>query len=72
MKSADNTFDKHRDRRAVDANGHTINFRLPAYRDAKTSKAFLNKAIERVRLHQSVTIVTDKAHTSRRGSVTFM
>ncbi|MFS4583675.1 IS6 family transposase [Phaeobacter sp. C3_T13_0] len=37
--------------RAVDANGQMIDFRLTARRDAKAAKAFLNKAIERVRLH---------------------
>ena len=37
-----------------------------ARRDAKAAKAFLNKAIERVRLHRPVTIVTDKAHSYRR------
>lgn len=34
-------------------------------RDAKTAIAFLDKAIERVRLHGPVTIVTDNAHTYR-------
>lgn len=43
-----------------------IDFRLTARRDAKAAKAFLNKAIERVRLHRPVTIVTDKAHSYRR------
>lgn len=52
--------------RAVDANGHMINFRLTARRDAKAAKAFLNKAIERVRLHRPVVIVTDKAPTYAR------
>jgi len=52
--------------RAVDANGQLIDFRLTARRDAKAAKAFLNKAIERVRLHRPVTICTDKAPTYRR------
>jgi IS6 family transposase len=52
--------------RAVDANGQMVDFRLTARRDAKAAKAFLNKAIERVRLHRPVTIVTDKAQTYRR------
>jgi len=52
--------------RAVDANGHMVDFRLTARRDASAAKAFLNKAIERVRLHRPVTIVTDKAPAYRR------
>jgi IS6 family transposase len=52
--------------RAVDANGQTVDVRLTARRDAKAAKAFLNKAIQRVRLHRPVTIVTDKAHSYRR------
>ncbi len=52
--------------RAVDANGQMIDFRLTTRRDAKAAKAFLNKAIERVRLHRLVTIVTDKAQSDRR------
>ncbi|WP_299147478.1 DDE-type integrase/transposase/recombinase [uncultured Tateyamaria sp.] len=52
--------------RAVDANGQIIDFPLTARRDAKDAKAFLNKAIERARLHQPVTIGTDKAPTYRR------
>ncbi|MEP1614189.1 MAG: IS6 family transposase [Roseobacter sp.] len=52
--------------RAVDANGQMIDFRLTARRDAKAAKAFLNKAIERVRLHRPATIVTDKAQAYRR------
>lgn len=52
--------------RAVDANGQMIDFRLTAPRDAKAAKAFLNRAIERVRLHRPVTICTDKAATYRR------
>ena len=51
--------------RAVDANGQMVDFRLTARRDAKAAKAFLNKAIKRVRLHRPVTIVTDKAQTYR-------
>ncbi len=52
--------------RAIDANGQMIDFRLTARRDAKAAKAFLNKAIERVRLHRPVTIHTDKAPTYKR------
>ena len=52
--------------RAVDANGQMVDFRLTARRDAKAAKAFLNKAIERVRLHRPATIVTDKAQAYRR------
>jgi IS6 family transposase len=52
--------------RAVDANGQMVDFRLTARRDAKAAKAFLNKAIERVRQHRPVTICTDKAQTYRR------
>jgi len=52
--------------RAIDANGQMVDFRLTARRDAKAAKAFLNKAIERVRLHRPVTIVTDKAQAYRR------
>lgn len=52
--------------RAVDANRQMVDFRLTARRDAKAAKAFLNKAIERVRLHRPVTIVTDKAQAYRR------
>ncbi|EEX08450.1 putative transposase [Ruegeria lacuscaerulensis ITI-1157] len=37
--------------RAVDASGEMVDFHLPARRDAKAAKAFLKKAIERVRLH---------------------
>jgi IS6 family transposase len=51
--------------RAIDANGQMVDFRLTARRDAKAAKAFLNKTIERVRLHRPVTIVTDKAQTYR-------
>ena len=52
--------------RAVDATGQMVDFRLTARRDAKAAKAFLNKAIERVRLHRPVTIATDKAPAYRR------
>lgn len=52
--------------RAVDANGQMVDVRLTARRDTKAAKSFLNKAIERVRLHRPVTIVTDKAQTFRR------
>lgn len=38
--------------RAIDANGQLVDFRLTARRDAKAAKAFLNKAIDRVRLHR--------------------
>ena len=51
--------------RAIDANGQLVDFRLTARRDAKAAKAFLNKAIERVKLHRPVIIVTDKAPTYR-------
>ncbi len=43
-----------------------VDFRLTARRDARTAKAFLNKAIERVRLHRLAAIVTDKSHRDRR------
>ena len=52
--------------RAIDANGQMVDFRLTARRDAKAAKAFLNKAIERVRRHRPVTICTDKALAYRR------
>ena len=52
--------------RAVDANGQMIDSRLTARRDAKAAKAFLNRAIERVRLHRPVTICTDKAQAYAR------
>ena len=42
-----------------------MDFRLTARRDAKAVKAFLNKAIEPVRLHRPVSICTDKAPTYR-------
>ena len=43
-----------------------IDFRLTARRDAKAAKAFVNKAIEQVRLHRPVTICTDKARAYAR------
>lgn len=46
--------------RAIDANGRMVDSRLIARRDTKAAKAFLHKAIEPVRLHRPVTIVTDK------------
>jgi IS6 family transposase len=52
--------------RAIDAKGQMVDFRLTARRDSKAAKAFLNKAIERLRLHRPATIVTDKAHSYRR------
>lgn len=52
--------------RAVDANGQLVDFRSTARRDAKAAKAFLNKAIERARLHRPVSIITDKAPTYRK------
>jgi len=52
--------------RAIDANGQLVDFRLTARRDAKAAKAFLNKAIERVRLHRPVSICTDKAPAYRK------
>ena len=52
--------------RAIYANGQMVDFRLTARRDVKAARAFLNKAIERVRLHRPVTIVADKAHSYRR------
>ncbi|SMY09780.1 IS6 family transposase [Flavimaricola marinus] len=52
--------------RAIDANGQMVDFRPTARRDGKAASAFLNKAIERVRLHRPLTIVTDKTHSYRR------
>ncbi len=52
--------------RAIDANSQMVDFRLTARRDMKAARAFLRKAIERVRLHRPVTIYTDKAHTYTR------
>ena len=52
--------------RAIDTNGQLVDFRLTARRDAKAAKAFLNKAIERVRRHRPVSICTDKAPTYRK------
>lgn len=43
-----------------------VDFRLIARRDAKAAKAFLKKAIERVKLQRPVAIVTDKAQAYRR------
>ena len=43
-----------------------IDFRLTTKRDANAAKAFLNKAIGRVRLHRPVTIVTDEAQSYQR------
>lgn len=51
--------------RAIDADGQMVDFRLTARRDAKAARAFLRKAIERVRLHRPVSICTDKAHAYR-------
>ena len=44
--------------RAIDTNGQLVDFRLTARRDAKAAKAFLNKAIERVRRHRPVSILS--------------
>ncbi|MEO9894826.1 MAG: IS6 family transposase [Paracoccaceae bacterium] len=52
--------------RAIDTDGQLIDFRLTARRDEKAAKAFLKKAIERVRLHRPVSICTDKAPTYRK------
>ena len=52
--------------RAIDRHGQMIDFRLTARRDTKAAKAFLRKAIEKVRLHRPVTICTDKAPTYRK------
>ena len=43
-----------------------VDFRLTARRDAKAAKAFLDKAIERVRLYRLVAICTDKAQAYAR------
>nr|WP_319799780.1 DDE-type integrase/transposase/recombinase [Roseobacter sp. H9] len=43
-----------------------MDFRLTARRDAKAAKAFLKKAIERVRLQRPVSICTDKAPAYRK------
>lgn len=48
--------------RAIDANGQMVTAR----RNAKAARAFLKKAIERVRLHRPVSICTDKAPTYRK------
>lgn len=52
--------------RVIDGNTQMVDFRLTAQRGTKAARAFLNKAIERFRLHRPVTIVTDKAHSYRR------
>ncbi|MEO9824162.1 MAG: DDE-type integrase/transposase/recombinase [Paracoccaceae bacterium] len=52
--------------RAIDADGQLVDFRLTARRDANAAKAFLKKAIERVRLHRPVSICTDKSPTYRK------
>ena len=52
--------------RAVDSNCQMVDFRLTVRPDANAAEAFLNKAIERVRLHRLVLISTDKAQTYRR------
>ncbi len=52
--------------RAIDANGHLVDFRLTARRDGTAAKAFLDKGLERVRLHLPVSICTDKAPTYRQ------
>ena len=52
--------------RAIDANGQMVDFRLTARRDAKAAKAFLLKAIDRVRLHRPASICTDKAPAYRK------
>jgi len=52
--------------RAIDENGQMVDFRLTTRRDSKAAEAFLNKAIECVRLQCPVTIVTDKTPAYRR------
>ncbi|WP_299960928.1 IS6 family transposase [uncultured Roseobacter sp.] len=52
--------------RAIDANGQMLDFCLTTRRDAKAAKAFLNEAIERVRLHRPVKFVTDNVHSYLR------
>jgi IS6 family transposase len=52
--------------RAIDANGRLVDFRLTARRDAKAARAFLDRVIERVRLHRPVSICTDKAPTYQK------
>ena len=47
----------------MDQHGQSIDVRLTARRDAKAASVFLRQAGERVRLYQSLTIVTDKAVT---------
>ncbi|WP_375342465.1 DDE-type integrase/transposase/recombinase [Yoonia sediminilitoris] len=41
-------------RRASDSNGRMVEFCLIARRDAKATRAFLRRAIDRVRLHHPV------------------
>ena len=53
-------------RRAFDRHGQMIDFRLTARRDSNAAKAFLRKAIDKVRLHRPVTICTDNAPTYRK------
>ncbi|WP_247745090.1 transposase [Shimia sp. R11_0] len=43
-----------------------VDFRFIARGDAKAANTFLNKAIERARLHRPITIVTEKAPAYRR------
>jgi IS6 family transposase len=52
--------------RAIYPNGQLVDFRLTARRDAKSAKTFLEKTIERARLHRPVSIGTDKAPTYRK------
>lgn len=52
--------------RTIDSNRQVVDTRLTARWDAKAARAFLNKAIEPVRLHRPVSIFTDKAHSHRR------
>lgn len=49
--------------RAVDQFGQLIDFRLTAWRNAKSARAFLQQARETVRLYHPLTVVTDKAHS---------
>lgn len=49
--------------RAVDQRGQLIDFRLTARRNANAARAFLHQASETVRCYQSMTIITDKAHS---------
>lgn len=52
--------------RSIDADGQLVDFRLTARREFRAAKAFLNKAIARVRLHRPASICTDKARTYRK------